>query len=63
LAREIWERLSPEQQQDFADVVISHCAAYCQPLLPNGELTILLIADDGTILPLSPAHQPVPSRS
>ena len=63
LAREIWERLSPGQQQNFADVVISHCAAYCQPLLPNGELTILLIADDGTILPLSPAHQPVPSRS
>lgn len=63
LAREIWDRLSPEQQQDFADVIISHCAAYCQPLLPNGELTILLIADDGTILPLSPAHQPVPSRS
>lgn len=63
LAREIWERLSPEQQQDFADVIISHCAAYCQPLLPNGELTILLIADDGTILPLSPVHQPVPSRS
>ena len=63
LAREIWERLSPEQQQNFADVIISHCAAYCQPLLPNGELTILLIADDGTILPLSPAHQPVPSRS
>lgn len=63
LAREIWERLSPEQQQDVADVIISHCAAYCQPLLPNGELTILLIADDGTILPLSPAHQPVPSRS
>ena len=63
LAREIWERLSPEQQQDFADVIISHSAAYCQPLLPNGELTILLIADDGTILPLSPAHQPVPSRS
>ena len=63
LAREIWERLSPEQQQDFSDVIISHCAAYCQPLLPNGELTILLIADDGTILPLSPAHQPVPSRS
>lgn len=58
LAREIWERLSPEQQQDFADVVISHCATYCKPLLPNGELTILLIADDGTILPQSQALQP-----
>jgi len=58
LAREIWEKLSPEKQQDFADVVISHCATYCKPLLPNGELTILLIADDGTILPQSQALQP-----
>ena len=58
LAREIWERLSPEKKQDFADVVISHCATYCKPLLPNGELTILLIADDGTILPQSQALQP-----
>ena len=58
LAREIWEKLSPEKKQDFADVVISHCATYCKPLLPNGELTILLIADDGTILPQSQALQP-----
>ena len=58
LAREIWERLSPEKQQDFADVVISHCATYCKPLLPKGELTILLIGDDGTILPQSQALQP-----
>ena len=58
LAREIWERLSPEKQQDFANVVISHCATYCKPLLPKGELTILLIADDGTILPQSQALQP-----
>lgn len=58
LAREIWEKLSPEKKQGFADVVISHCATYCKPLLPNGELTILLIADDGTILPQSQALQP-----
>lgn len=58
LAREIWEKLSPKKQQDFANVVISHCATYCKPLLPNGELTILLIADDGTILPQSQALQP-----
>jgi len=63
LAREIWERLSPEKQQDFANVVISHCATYCKPLLPNGELTILLIADDGTILPQSQAHQQEPSQN
>lgn len=58
LAREIWEKLSPEKKQDFADVVISHCATYCKPLLPDGNLTILLIADDGTILPQSQALQP-----
>ena len=58
LAREIWEKLSPKKQQDFANVVISHCATYCKPLLPKGELTILLIADDGTILPQSQALQP-----
>ena len=58
LAREIWEKLSPKKQQDFANVVISHCATYCKPLLPNGELTILLIADDGTILPQPQAPQP-----
>ena len=63
LAREIWEKLSPEKKQDFADVVISHCATYCKPLLPNGELTILLIADDGTILPQSQALQPEPSQN
>ena len=63
LAREIWERLSPEKQQDFANVVISHCATYCKPLLPKGELTILLIADDGTILPRSQVHQQEPSQN
>ncbi len=63
LAREIWEKLSPEKKQDFADVVISHCATYCKPLLPKGELTILLIADDGTILPQSQVHQQEPSQN
>ena len=63
LAREIWEKLSPEKKQDFADVVISHCATYCKPLLPNGELTILLIADDGTILPQSQVPQQEPSQN
>lgn len=63
LAREIWEKLSPEKKQVFADVVISHCATYCKPLLPNGELTILLIADDGTILPQSQVHQQEPSQN
>jgi len=49
LARELWERIPTDQLQDFATVVINHCTRYCAPLLPNGNLTILLITDTGTI--------------
>ena len=49
LARELWERIPQEKLQDFAAVVINHCARYCAPLLPNGHLTLLLITDTGTI--------------
>ncbi len=54
LARELWERLPKEQLNDFARVVISHCAHYCQPLLPDGTLTILLIDDNGNIYSITP---------
>ena len=49
LARELWERIPKNKLQDFATVVINHCARYCAPLLPNGNLTILLIDDNGKI--------------
>lgn len=49
LARELWDVLSPEQAKRFASTVISHCQAHCQPLLPNGHLSILLIHENGTI--------------
>ena len=49
LAREIWERLPQDRLQSFADTIISHCAEHCNPLLPEGELTILLIDDEGNI--------------
>ncbi len=49
LAREIWDCLSEEQRHSFATTVISHCAEHCQPLFPNGVLTILLIDDNGKI--------------
>ena len=49
LARELWERIPSEQLQDFAETVIRHCAEHCLPLLPGGELTILLIDDNGKI--------------
>ena len=49
LAREIWDRLPEDKRNTFASTVIRHCAGYCNPLLPNGSLTILLIDDNGTI--------------
>ena len=49
LAREIWEKLPQDKLSLFAKTIIGHCADYCNPLLPNGELTILLIDDEGRI--------------
>ena len=52
LARELWDKIPSPQRQAFVDVVISHCATHCLPLLPHGTLTILLIDDEGTIYDL-----------
>ena len=49
LARELWDLLPKEKAKAFAQVIISHCADHCAPLLPNGSLTILLITDEGAI--------------
>ena len=49
LARELWERPPTGHLQILAQTVIRHCAEHCLPLLPNGELTILLIDDNGKI--------------
>ena len=51
LARELWDLLPPEKAKAFAQVIISHCADHCAPLLPNGSLTILLITDEGMVYP------------
>ena len=49
LARELWERIPSTQLEAFAHTVIRHCADYCNPLLLDGSLTILLIDDNGNI--------------
>jgi cobalt-precorrin-5B (C1)-methyltransferase len=49
LARELWERIPTAQLPDFAQTVIRHCREHCEPLLPEGKLTILLIDDNGKI--------------
>ena len=51
LARELWDRLPADKKSAFARIVINHCAEHCCPLLPNGQLTILLIDDEGHIYP------------
>ncbi len=49
LARELWGIIPSEQLKDFTHTVVSHCEQHCRPLLPCGNLTILLIDDDGII--------------
>lgn len=49
LARELWDIIPKEKTDDFCRVVLHHCRQHCQPLVPQAELTLLLIADDGTI--------------
>ena len=50
LARELWEKIPAPQIQDFVSAVISHCENHCRPLLPNGQLTIMLVDDNGRIM-------------
>ena len=49
LARELWEKIPAEQIDAFCQVVLSHCLMHCQRVAPQVNLTLLLIADDGTI--------------
>ena len=49
LARELWAMIPSDKVNTFASTIIRHCAEHCNPLLPNGTLTILLIDDEGHI--------------
>ena len=49
LARELWAMIPSDKVNTFASTIIHHCAEYCNPLLPNVNLTILLIDDEGRI--------------
>ncbi len=49
LARELWERIPQDRVSTFAHIVIKHCYRYCLPLLPDGQLTILLLDENGHI--------------
>ena len=49
LARELWDLIPASLLPTFTQTVIDHCHHHCAPLLPHGELTILLISEDGRI--------------
>ena len=53
LARELWQLIPSSHLDAFCHAVIRHCHQHCTPLLPEGNLTILLIDDEGT--PHSPS--------
>ncbi|WMI95667.1 cobalt-precorrin-5B (C(1))-methyltransferase CbiD [Bacteroides fragilis] len=50
LARELWELLPEAELQTFCSLLIEQCHRHCDPLLPNGELTILLITEEGKVI-------------
>ncbi len=49
LARELWTGLSAEDSSLFFNALTYRCYQHAAPFLPNGELTILLIDEEGTI--------------
>lgn len=49
LARELWELPPPIRHAAFFRLLLSKCYQHCAQLLPQGELTILLISEEGTI--------------
>lgn len=49
LARELWDIIPEESLNKFGKILVAHCHRHCAPLLPNGELTVLLINENGDI--------------
>ena len=51
LVRELWDLLPSASLPAFVHTVLDHCLRHCRPLLPDGDLTLLLIDDEGHIFP------------
>lgn len=50
LARELWELLAEKEQNRFFPLLLQKCKSYCAPILPDGELTLLLMTEEGKVL-------------
>lgn len=49
MARQLWE-IVPKEGNTFFQEIINRCYYICKPLLPDGELEVLLITEAGDIL-------------
>ncbi|MCD8309736.1 MAG: cobalt-precorrin-5B (C(1))-methyltransferase CbiD [Prevotellaceae bacterium] len=47
LARELWRLLPPDTIGSFCQTLAACCHRHCDPLLPKGELTVLIVSDTG----------------
>lgn len=47
LGRELWTVLSEDDREVFLPRLLELCHRHCAPLLPHGELTVLLIGEEG----------------
>ncbi len=50
LARELWTLLPEHELSLYCKELLRLCHTHCNPLLPNGELEILLITEEGQII-------------
>ena len=49
LARELWTRLSAADLDRFLTALLAACRRWCRTVYPKGELTLLLMDEEGQI--------------
>ena len=49
MARELWDLVPPETMSRLAHIIVGRCHRHCAPLLPNGQLQVLLISEQGDV--------------
>lgn len=49
MARELWDLVPPEAMSRLAHIIAGRCHRHCAPLLPNGQLQVLLISEQGDV--------------
>ena len=48
MARQLWSFLTSEEMQRLEKIIIKHCHEHCDPLLPDGNIDIILISENVT---------------